>query len=143
MVVDRLAGLFEEEEGRFDVHCEGLVELLFTYFGDRLLDDHAHRVDGDVGTPHGGHRIGEQLLDRRSTGQVGLECGRFGTRCLDPRDRLFSGGLGRVAVVVDRDRPGPVLRELARKKSAKVLRAGGDQHDLAIDTVPGHVVFPL
>ncbi len=138
IVVDMLPCFFQEEEGRLGIDGGHLVIFGFRNFDDRLLQNLAHRVDGNVGTSDGGNRIGEQFLHRTGGGEIGLEGNRLRACGLHGGDSGVRVRFGRCAVIMNCDRLCPVFRKIARDQSAEVLGATGDDNRFALDAVVRH-----
>jgi hypothetical protein len=87
-------------------------------------------------------RVGEQLLHRRGRAQVRLQGHGLRARRLHGRHGGLGVGPGGRAVVVDGHGLGAVLGQVAGDQAAQVLRATGDQHHLAFETVPWDMGTP-
>ncbi len=132
VVHQMLAGLAQEEEGRFALDIERAVILLLSDFDERLLEHQSGGVDGDVHPtelldglikePNAVGDLRETALNRECICTCGLH-GRNGFVCGDSR---------RIAVVVDNHGLRARSSQCAGKLAAKVLDSARNYRHLAI-----------
>ena len=127
VVAHIFSSLLQEKEGRFRIDIAHHIELSFTDFSHRLLENFADRVHRDVDAAHGFHGVRKQFLHRCGLGQISLKLEGLGASSLDRGDRLVGFGFARSAVVVNGDGLRALLCQVDGQQSTEIFSATRDE----------------